>query len=86
MEHDKVLERIGGCGKFTKLAALILVVTIMTGDLINNNMSFYDLMQKFECQDLDDATWYECTPINFCNESGSQVQAHREDISDPQTL
>ena len=44
MEHDEVLEKIGGCGKFTKLAALILVVTIMSGDLINNNMAFYELM------------------------------------------
>ena len=55
MEHDEVLDKIGGCGRFTKLAAFITVTAMISGDLINNNLAFYELMPKYECQQSDNS-------------------------------
>ena len=53
--HDEVLQKIGGCGYFAKLAAVILISAIMAGDFVVNIMAFYELIPTYECQ--IEGTW-----------------------------
>ena len=70
LSHDEVLTRLGGCGCFAKLAALIFVSAMITGDLIVNNLAFFELIPVYECQTAD-GTWQECTRQEFCVELGA---------------
>jgi len=53
MGHDEVLDKIGGFGRFTHFATFIMVVAVVTGDLVVNNLAFYGLVPAYECQQLD---------------------------------
>ena len=41
--HDEVLQRIGGFGSLAKFATFTLVMAIQSGDLIVNNLAFFEL-------------------------------------------
>ena len=50
MTHDEVLEKLGGCGRFTKLATFVVISSVVAGDIIVNNLAFYELLPSYECQ------------------------------------
>ena len=49
VDHDEVIRRIGGCGHFQKLATFILIMAIMSGHFVVNNLAFFELMPSYEC-------------------------------------
>lgn len=39
----------------------------MTGELIVQNMAFFELMPQYECYDKDSGVWENCEPDQFCS-------------------
>ena len=50
LTHDEVIEKIGGCGRFAKFSTFVALMGILPGDIIANNLAFYELLPSYECQ------------------------------------
>lgn len=43
LPYDNVIGRAGGFGKFQYFALIVLVLSKVTGDMIINNLAYYEL-------------------------------------------
>ena len=69
---------------------IFLALSIISGDLIINNLAFFELKPKYECQFSDNpGVWSSCTPEDFCQEESDRyltILEHRVDWSDKLSL
>ena len=43
MAYDEVVEKAGGFGRFQWFAVVVLVLSKLTGDMMINNLAYYEL-------------------------------------------
>jgi len=61
----------------------VLICGYMTGELVVQNMAFFELMPQYECYDNESGVWDNCEPEKFCTEERtfdrSMVRVDRDD-------
>ena len=65
---DEGIEKTGSCGRFQVFTTFFLIIGYMTGELIVQNMAFFELMPQYECYDPVSGVWDNCVPEQFCTE------------------
>ena len=46
---------------------ILIALSVFSGDLVVNNLAFYELLPKFECQYVASPdVWQTCTQADFC--------------------
>ena len=50
MPYDDVIAKSGGFGYFQWFAVIVLVLSKVTGDMIINNLAYFELQPAYECQ------------------------------------
>ena len=64
VSFDEALQAAGGVGRFQWIAAIILIMGKVSGDMVINNLIYFQLLPVFECHSASE--WRQCTPDDFC--------------------
>ena len=68
---EEAIERMGGFGRYQRLAQVIVTLGFAMGSFSLYPMGFYELMPDFECSHFDPVldiwtTWKKCENTDFC--------------------